>query len=389
MVLLNPYRPGAGLMPGYLAGRDEIIKNAEQIFAAVSSGIPVRSIAYSGYRGVGKTVLLNRLEEISRNEYDIAEFHIEVTKAGTFITKIVDCCKKYLRTYSASEKAKSIFARAIDAIKTLEISYDPSKGDFSLSVQDRELYSGGDLAQGLQDVFEAVGSIAAAKKKPICFFVDEFQYAKQEEMDAFISALHRAGQLNYPMLTVCAGTPEMIRMLYKEKTYTERMFVFPKLSFLTPDQVKEAIEKPGDKINLDYTDDAMSFISDITKGYPYFVQQFGEVVCNASEGGMVVDRQKAEDVLPEYYRELDDNFYMIRYEDRGDLEKACMKAMAYADSLPCTSEYIAQKTGMRIKQIGPTLSRLKNKGLIVYDSANEIDFTVPGFGDFIKRKNGK
>lgn len=58
----NPYTPGAGMMPKYLAGRDDIIDNARKRIEAVSTGYQSRSVVYYGLRGVGKTVILNSIK---------------------------------------------------------------------------------------------------------------------------------------------------------------------------------------------------------------------------------------------------------------------------------------------------------------------------------------
>ena len=63
MFKVNPYRPGAGLMPVYIAGRDEDIQNVSQMFDALTMDIPTQSIIFSGLRGVGKTVLINKLQK--------------------------------------------------------------------------------------------------------------------------------------------------------------------------------------------------------------------------------------------------------------------------------------------------------------------------------------
>ena len=68
MFKVNPYRPGAGLMPTYLAGREEDIQNVEQMFDALNMNIPTQYIIFSGLRGVGKTVLINRLQKIAENK---------------------------------------------------------------------------------------------------------------------------------------------------------------------------------------------------------------------------------------------------------------------------------------------------------------------------------
>ena len=65
MFKINPYRPGAGLMPTYIAGRDEDIANVEQMFESLVMNIPTQSIIFSGLRGVGKTVLINKLLNIA------------------------------------------------------------------------------------------------------------------------------------------------------------------------------------------------------------------------------------------------------------------------------------------------------------------------------------
>lgn len=386
MINQNPYRPGAGLMPGYLAGRDEITKTAEDAFSALSTIVPVQSIAYVGYRGVGKTVLLNRLQEIAENDYEISGYHIEVTKSGSFIAKLSDSCRKYLRKKSISEKAKVVFENAMDALKSIEISYNPQSSEFAVSMQERALYTVTDLSQGLQDLFEAIGALAAKKHCPICFFIDEFQYASQDEMDAFTLALHRANQLAYPIAAICAGTPEMVKMLYREKTYVERLFVFPRLSMLTESEVKDALTIPGEQVPLHFSDDALTKIAEVTEGYPYFVQQFGQTVYQNVGADGVVDGAFVERVLADYYAELDNNFYMIRFEDRGALEKECMLAMAKAEKLPCDVGFVAATVGKSSKQVAPTLSRLKNKGLITYDNIADVDFTVPGFDGYLRRR---
>ena len=60
----NPFAPGAGTPPPELAGRGEIIARAEITFARIQQRRPAKSFLFVGLRGVGKTVLLNRMQEI-------------------------------------------------------------------------------------------------------------------------------------------------------------------------------------------------------------------------------------------------------------------------------------------------------------------------------------
>lgn len=135
MLKINPYRPGAGLMPLYIAGRDEEIENVSQMFDALTMNIPIQSVIFSGLRGVGKTVLINRLQTIAE-EKEIFCKHIEVEEKNDFISQIAECSQAFLRKVSKKEKFKHLIQKPLEAIKSLMISFDPEENTFSLSMQD-------------------------------------------------------------------------------------------------------------------------------------------------------------------------------------------------------------------------------------------------------------
>ena len=110
MFKINPYRPGAGLMPTYIAGRDEDIEEVEEMFNALSMNIPTPSIVFSGLRGVGKTVLINKLQSIAEDN-DIFCKHIEVEERNDFIAQIATCAQSFLRKVSAREKFKHLIQK--------------------------------------------------------------------------------------------------------------------------------------------------------------------------------------------------------------------------------------------------------------------------------------
>lgn len=129
MLKINPYRPGAGLMPLYIAGRDEEIENVSQMFDALTMNIPIQSVIFSGLRGVGKTVLINRLQTIAE-EKEIFCKHIEVEEKNDFISQIAECSQAFLRKVSKKEKFKHLIQKPLEAIKSLMISIDPEENTF-------------------------------------------------------------------------------------------------------------------------------------------------------------------------------------------------------------------------------------------------------------------
>lgn len=158
MFKINPYRPGAGLMPGYIAGREKDITNIEQIFDALIMNIPVQSVIFSGLRGVGKTVLINKLESIAEEKKIFCK-HIEIEERNDFISQIAECSQAFLRKVSTIEKFKHLIQKPLDAIKSLIISFNPNDNTFSVSMQERELYTSGNLTQSLTEVFVSIGEL--------------------------------------------------------------------------------------------------------------------------------------------------------------------------------------------------------------------------------------
>ena len=102
-----------------------------------------------------------------------------------------------MRTVSAKEKFKLLILFPLYSIKLLVVSFYPIDTTFSLSVQDRELYVSNNLTQSLTDVFTTIGETALKTETPICFFIDEIQYMKQEQLESLIAALHRTNLLGY------------------------------------------------------------------------------------------------------------------------------------------------------------------------------------------------
>ena len=121
----NPYTPGAGFMPAYLAGRENLLEDAEKYLDAIEKRYPQQSVIYFGLRGVGKTVLLNAIEEIADNRNILYE-HIEIkerknqkAEEGYFEQQIANICKKFLHAMSIKETAKSLLRRAAGVFKRI------------------------------------------------------------------------------------------------------------------------------------------------------------------------------------------------------------------------------------------------------------------------------
>ena len=383
MFKVNPYRPGAGLMPVYIAGRDEDIQNVSQMFDALTMDIPTQSIIYSGLRGVGKTVLINKLQSIAE-EKGIFCKHIEIEERNDFISQIAECSQAFLRTISAKEKFKHLIQKPLEAIKSLVVSFNPEDNSFSLSMQDRELYVSNNLTQTLTEVFSTIGETAQKTETPICFFIDEIQYMKQNQLGSLIAALHRVNQLGYPIMIIGAGLPKIYKMLSDEKSYSERLFMYKKIDSLTDEQSEKAIEEPAKKFNIIYAHEAINKIVEITKGSPFFIQQLCKIVYDKTNKD-VIELSDVENCIDEFLSSLDERFFKSRYERCAESDKKFIFAMVECGELPCTISNVAHNLNKTVGSISTTRAQLISKGIIYPVRYKELDFTVPEFSGYIQR----
>ncbi|MBC8613799.1 ATP-binding protein [Blautia faecis] len=383
MFKVNPYRPGAGLMPVYIAGRDEDIQNVSQMFDALTMDIPTQSIIFSGLRGVGKTVLINKLQSIAE-EKGIFCKHIEIEERNDFISQIAECSQAFLRTISAKEKFKHLIQKPLEAIKSLVVSFNPEDNSFSLSMQDRELYVSNNLTQTLTEVFSTIGETAQKTETPICFFIDEIQYMKQNQLGSLIAALHRVNQLGYPIMIIGAGLPKIYKMLSDEKSYSERLFMYKKIDSLTDEQSEKASEEPAKKFNIIYAHEAINKIVEITKGSPFFIQQLCKIVYDKTNKD-VIELSDVENCIDEFLSSLDERFFKSRYERCAESDKKFIFAMVECGELPCTISNVAHNLNKTVGSISTTRAQLISKGIIYPVRYKELDFTVPEFSGYIQR----
>ena len=130
---------------------------------------------------------------------------------------------------SFKETAKDFVSRVQDLLKAFTVTYNPEDQSFKVGMEEREYIVTGDLSEDLTDLFVAMGKMADKTGYAICFFVDEIQYMKEEEIAALVNAIHRCNQLRLPLMIFGAGLPKILKTLGKVKSYSERLFVLRRL----------------------------------------------------------------------------------------------------------------------------------------------------------------
>ena len=319
----NPYTPGAGMMPKYLAGRERVIDNARQRIESVSAGYLARSIVYYGLRGVGKTVILNEIENMADNA-DLLKSYIEVKEASNFVKALLTVCNGFVHSLSHKEALKDKAGKLLSVIRSFSAKWSPEDNTFSLELKDQPIEFAtagtGDLANDLTELLVTLGKYAQQANKAICFCVDELQYAKDEELEALITAVHRLNQRGLPVIFFCAGLPKILKKMGDTKSYSERLFEFSEIGSLSVQSAKDAITVPAEALNVKYTEDALAKIIEITQGYPYFIQ---ELCCTIWENHdkYEIDTHAVNENIEVTNRKLDSGFFQVRYDRCTQMEK--------------------------------------------------------------------
>ncbi|OUN30569.1 ATP-binding protein [Blautia sp. An81] len=382
----SPYTPGAGAMPRYLAGRESMLEEADKILEAVAMGYPQKPVIYYGLRGVGKTVLLNAIEE-KAEELDILYAHIEIAEKRSFIVQIANASKKIIHRMSVIESVKDLGHKALGILQAFQVTYNPEEQTFTAGIAEPSMYvSSGVLSDDLTEMFVAMGRMAAKAKRAICFFVDEIQYMKPNEMEALINALHRVNQLRLPITIYGAGLPKILKILGEVKFYSERLFQYIEVAELSDHAATDAIVKPATELGVQYEEEAVEEIKEWSKGYPFFIQELCNTIWEET-GSEIIKKSDVERVIPVFLDKLDKGFFKIRYDRCTKKEHDFLFAMVRCGSLPCTISNVAKILGKRVSSISPTRAQLISKGIIYSTGHGEIDFTVPQFDRYLKRIN--
>lgn len=386
-MIINPYTPGAGLVPNYLAGRDDTIEEATEVISYVAHGYPTRSIVYYGLRGVGKTVLLNKIEEIA-DDNDALYEHIEVSERSSFKIAISLHIQKLIKQMSVKEKAKGYVQKTMSILKAFKITYSP-EGEVSIGLNEDVVAAvgisdTGNFANDLTELFVSMGTLAKNSESSVCLFIDEIQYLKDDEFEALITALHRVNQKGLPVTLFAAGLPKIAKIAGDIKSYAERLFNFVSIDSLKPMAAKLALVEPAKKVGVTFTDEAIDEILRITEGYPYFLQEYGKQVWNFIKD-KEIDIAAVKAAYSVFEKSLDDSFFKVRYDRATPREKEFMLAMVECGDLPCTIAEIAGKMHAKVQKISPLRAQLIYKGFIYATSYGEVDFTVPQFNRYLKR----
>lgn len=382
----NPYVPGAGTPPPELTGREALLDRARVTLARIKLGRASKSFIAVGLRGVGKTVLLSRIRQLA----DDAGFRVctvEAHEQKALPELLVPPLRRVLleldRLGALSEQVKRGLRVLKSFMSAVRIKY--ADAELALDIDgERGSADSGDLEADLPELFVAVGRAAAARGTGVALIIDEIQYLSERDMSALIMGLHRVVQDGLPLVMVAAGLPQVVGLSGRSKSYAERLFDFPVVDALAPDDAARALAGPAREQGVTFDPAALDRILQVTKGYPYFLQEWGYHTWNAATATPITE-QDVVTATPRAARALDESFFRVRLDRLTPRERSYLRVMAELGPGPHRSGDVAERLGISATAAGPLRSGLIAKGMIYSPAHGDTAFTVPLFDDFMRR----
>lgn len=383
---INPYAPGAGTLPPELTGRDELLEKVSIQLDRCKNGLAFRGFLLVGLRGVGKTVLLTRLAQEAESE-GFAVVSIETPEKRSLPALLIPALRTALLKLDLKAATTNLSKRALRAlggfIGAMKLKYDDI--EFSLDLGNEPgIADSGDLENDLIALFLEIGRAVKSKKTALVLFIDEIQYIEESQFAALIMALHKCTQLQLPVALVGAGLPQLVGQAGRAKSYAERLFEYPEIGPLSESAATQALEVPAKKLKVAFKPEAIAEILAQTKGYPYFLQEWGKYSWQCAEQSPIT-KKDAQAATQLAILELDSSFFRVRFDRLTPGEKRYLRAMAELGPGTHRSGEIAQVLKKEVHTVAPIRATLISKGMIYSPSHGDNSFTVPLFDGYMKR----
>ena len=392
----NPFRPGAGHMPPYLAGR-----TAEQddMRRLLSQRVILSNLVLTGLRGVGKTVLLETFKPIALDigwlwcGTDLSE-SASVTEEAFALRLLTDISLvTSALVFRETRQLQLGFAR------TERVISEPLNFDVLFAFYNR---APGLVADKLKSTLEFAWSVMPqAAISGLVFAYDEAHLMadhardKQYPLSILLDVFQSIQRKNIPFMLALTGLPTLSVKLVEARTYTERMFHTIFLNRLEDEDARAAITNPvaAQDCPLTFSKAAVETIVKLSAGYPFFIQ----FICREVFDVWIVKLERGEvPSVPskEIIRKLDADFFHGRWQRATDRQRDLLQVVS---TLPnADNEFTVQdvvlasqdvlRKGFTGSHVSQMLSNLAEAGLVYKNRHGKYSLAVPLLAEYIQRQ---
>jgi AAA ATPase-like protein len=401
----NPYQPGVGTTPPYLADREEQI----QRFRAYLRDFPDkrRNVRLSGLRGVGKTVLLKEYRaEASERDWVVIRRDLtgRLCDESDFATAIADDLHTAILAFSNVAKLKALLSGARQAVGEVGIAI-PGGPTVTMKPESAEA-NRSILEDRLKEALIRVGRLAAKAQRGVVFLYDEAHMVfdrparRQFPLSALLGAFVQAQDEEdppLPVMLVVSGLPSLTQHLQAARSHAERLFRAEELGNLglngPPREVSKAalaLIKPAEATGVRFQPAVAEQIAKDVDGYPYFIQKYGEALWDAADAANVeqISARLYASTKTRIQDALDAEFFEGRYMDATAADRLTLRVAASLGGERFEIARLSERFNTRKPNATQqSVNRIFKSNHIYRVSQGVYAYTAPLFGDFIRRKH--
>lgn len=393
----NPYRPGAGVSPPVLAGREAVLTRFDALAREVGeTGEGRRPWVLVGTRGVGKTVLLAELRDRAADAGWLTA-RVEAGPPETIAASLVRELFVPLRRAVADQRGRARTSRSLPeglrrvlaVFSAFKLQVDTTgRLTFGIDVDvPREAALTGDLGTDVYELLRALGLWVRSEGRCALLTIDELDAAPPADLAGLNKALHLLGQdeLPVPLQVVGAGQPQLPALLVRANPYAERLYEFLAIAALPPRAAGEALTAPARHLGVTWEEDGLVHAVAETWGVPYFLQSVGRIAWDLHSGDQIT-APDARGAVALAFTEAQ-GLFRARWDQATPAQQSVIAALAALGG-DADVAAVAEKMGRTTGSLSRVRADLVARGFVEAPRSGRVRFTLPGFAEFVVQGPG-
>jgi len=382
----NPFTPGSGTKPPYLAGRENHLSRFKQMLKDIEDD-KQSNLVLLGLRGTGKTVLIHKFEEICLKQgffpivkKNFSEKHCDPDE---FFLSFKDDFKTSMESLSLWKSLAGKLIAVANFLKPKKIGFEGTFIEPSYTKSKTPLENA--IAKTLSKNWAFFNKLSI---KGVIFLFDEFQNIRNKNkrtvLTDFIGALNEAQNNNLKYFVVFSGLPNLHLNLFNARTYSFRIFSVLNVGDLSKEEATEAIKIPLKKSKYSFSKDLLNTLVEETGQYPYFIQLYcKEIITRTNK--LKIKLSDYRKIKPQIMKQLDQDYFDPTVAILPDGEKDVLISMAKIRGVDIPSKEIDKKATSSRSAISKSLTRLQQRGLVYNYKRGVYRFSLPLFRDYLVR----
>lgn len=359
----NPFTPIAGKVPAYMAGRDDILRDMEEVIEGDDNALALISL-FVGARGAGKTALLSYFANRAEESGWIAA---RVSCAPGMLDEIILRTERSARHLIDATPSRKLKSANIAKLGSLEWEApEKTQPNWRLRMDD------------LLDMLEQVDT-------GLLITVDEVD-SELSEMDVLVSSLqHFLDEGRSVALAMAGLSYGLSALLSGRATSFLRRAARYNLGAIGDYEVREALAATMEQGGKSFEPAALEKAVEAVGGFPYMLQLVGYRAWKRASRRDSVTLADVETAIEVARQELEDRVYEATWFDLTRTDGEFLYAML-ADGEVTRQAGMPKRLGKTSGHVSKYKKRMLQEGIIQERSRGQMEFCLPGFREYLLQK---